>query len=73
MFTIEMIPFNEDFIPETGRKYLVKTKFTNSPTNNQQVIDARVEYVWNNKKQKFTCSVDVQNQIITHISKNPIL
>ena len=73
MFNITMIPFTEDFIPETGRKYLVKTKFTNSPMNNQQVIDARVEYVWNNKKEKFICSVDVQNQIVTHISEKPIL
>ena len=50
--TINLIPFTEDFVPEKGRKYLIKTKLVNSPLNSQQMIDARVSKVWNEKKGK---------------------
>lgn len=68
---IKLIPFTEDFLPEVEGKYLVRTVST-GPMKRVQYIDVRVTKTFNNKKQKEVCSIDVQNQIVTHISEKPL-
>ena len=68
---IGMIPFNpENVIPKEG-KYLVKTESTHLKTI--QFLQARCTIVWNEKKKKHLTSVEVRNQIVKEISKEPIL
>ena len=67
---IELIPFTVDYlIPEDG-KYLVRTEGTFMKTINY--FQARCTRVWNEKKKRFLTSVDVMNQVVTHISINQI-
>ena len=68
---IKLIPFTEDFLPEVEGKYLVRTVSTGR-MKRVQYIDVRVTKTFNNKKQKEVCSIDVQNQIVTHISEKPL-
>lgn len=73
MFEIKMVEFNsEEFIPETEGKYLVRTVST-SHLKSVQFIQVRVSKVWNEKKKKEVCSIDINNQIVTHISTKPII
>ena len=68
---IELIEFTEDFLPEVEGKYLVRTVST-GPLKIVNYLNARLTKNFNNKKQKEVCSIDVQNQTITHISKFPV-
>jgi hypothetical protein len=71
--TINLIPFTEDFLPSIdGATYLIKTTST-GPLKRENIFSAKVRKVFNNKKGKEICSIDVQNQIVTHISENPVL
>lgn len=68
---IGMIPFNpENVIPKEG-KYLVKTESTHLKTI--QFLQATCTIVWNEKKKKHLTSVDVTNQVVKEISREPIL
>jgi hypothetical protein len=67
---IKMIPLSEDhLIPEDG-KYLVRTESKVLKTINH--FQARCKRSWNEKKQQFITSIDVNNQIVTHISEQPL-
>ena len=68
---IKLIPFTEDFLPEVEGKYLIRTVST-GPLKTINHFSARVTKTFNNKKQKEVCSIDVQNQIVTHISEKPL-
>lgn len=59
----------DHIIPEDG-KYLVRTISTNLKTI--QYLQARCHRQWNEKYQRFETSIDVSNQRVTHISKDPL-
>ena len=61
---IELVLFTDYLIPEDG-KYLVRTTTSFGSVN---YIGARCTRVWNEKRQRFETSVDVSNQIVSHIS-----
>ena len=69
--TIQMKPFKvEELISKEG-KYLVRTV---SPVlNNVQHLQARCKIVWNDKKERYENSVDVNYQTVTHISTDIIV
>lgn len=68
---IEMIPFNKDYvIPEDG-KYLVKTEST-GPLKTIHYLQATCTKVFIEKKKQFETSIDVHNQIVLQISKEPL-
>lgn len=65
-----MIPFTDDhLIPEDG-KYLVRTE--SRLLNNVNHFQARCKRSWNEKKKRYITSIDVNNQIVTHISEQPV-
>jgi hypothetical protein len=67
--TIEMIPFTKDhLIPKDG-KYLVKTVTTH--LKNERFLQATCTLVKNGNVMR--TAVDVTNQNVTEISKEPIL
>lgn len=67
---IKMIPFTENYvIPEDG-KYLVRT--TSKVLGNVNHFQARCQRRWDDKKQKGSTKIDVNNQIVTHISEQPL-
>lgn len=67
---IEMIPYDKGYIiPENG-KYLVRTKSTYGNTfENIRFIQATCQI---NEKKDGT-SIDVNHQIVTHISKQKLM
>lgn len=67
---IKMVPFTDDYlIPEDG-KYLVRTE--SRFMKNVNHFQARCKQSWNEKKKRFITSIDVNNQIVTHISEQPV-
>lgn len=67
---IEMVEFTPDYIIPSEGKYLVKT-ITNH-LKSTQYLQARCTIVFNEKKKTNITSVDVTNQTVTHISKEPL-
>ncbi len=67
---IEMIEYKKEN-PVLKGKYLVRTESTFLKTVN--FFQATVVMTYNEKKQAYESSVDVKNQIVTHISKEPLL
>lgn len=61
--TIEMIAIDKDYFPGKTGKYLVRTIST-GPLKMVSYLQARVAI----REKKY--SIDIQNQIATHISKN---
>jgi hypothetical protein len=67
---IKMIPFTDDhLIPEDG-KYLVRTESRLLKHINH--FQARCKLSWNEKKKRNITSIDVNNQVVTHISEQPV-
>lgn len=65
-----MIPFTENHvIPEDG-KYLVRT--TSKLLGSINHFQVRCERRWNEKTRKGSTKIDVNNQIVTHISEQPL-
>lgn len=65
--TITLVEITKEFVPPKSGKYLVKTK----TTLGKQFVQANVTVFPPGSKHKY--SIDVHNQIPTHISKEPIL
>lgn len=68
LMEISMIPYDPTRAVAPG-KYLVKTK----TQMNENMFAARVTKVLNQKTGKYENRVDVTNQIVTHISEEPVL
>jgi hypothetical protein len=67
---IKMVTFTDEYlIPEDG-KYLVRTE--SNVLKNIDHFQARCKRVWNEKKKRYITSIDVSNQIVTHISEQPV-
>jgi hypothetical protein len=64
---IQLTEVNADFVPPRTGKYLVRTK----TELGYQFVQAHVELLPKDSKHKY--SIDVHNQIPTHISTEPIL
>ncbi len=64
--TIGMVQLTKDFVPSKEGKYLVRTVST-GPLKSIQFLQAVV------KISDKSYSIDVNNQIVTHISIAPIL
>lgn len=69
---IKLIPFEKDSATPINGKYLVKTVST-SHLKSKQYLQARVTSNWNEKRNIFEVSVDVNNQTVTHISAEPLI
>ncbi len=68
---IEMIRFNKDLLIPKDGKYLVRTVSTHAETIHY--VHASCTKVWNEKRGKFETNVDVSNQVVTHISRMPVV
>jgi len=70
-----MIEITPDYCVNFEGKYLVRTESTISNTTHKSVhfLQARVSRHFDDKKKKFVMKIDVNNQIPTHISKNPVI
>lgn len=69
--TIVMIPYTKDYVPPQDGKYLVQT--SSSFLKKPNMFAASVSLRWNEKLNKQECSIDVNNQVVTHISLFPVL
>lgn len=68
--TIEMTEFTKGYLIPKDGKYLVKTIST-SHLKTPHYVEAKCTLITNDKGTH--TSVDVTNQTVTHISKQPIL
>jgi len=70
-FIIEMESITPEYIPACSGKYLVKTISTGD-MKSVDCFQARVSVHTDNKSGKKSYSIDVHNQITTHISTKPL-
>jgi len=69
---IELIEFTKGYeIPEDG-KYLVRSVLI-SPIKQVIYLEAMCYRVFNGKTKKFETTIDVGNQVVTHISKTKLI
>jgi hypothetical protein len=70
--TITMVEVTADFFPPSEGKYLVRTVSNNRlAPDSEQYLQARLTIHTNDKGVR-TWSVDVNNQVVTHISTQPL-
>lgn len=67
--TITMVPFNNSFNPPADGDYLVRTQ--TSKLGRIHHLSARIK-LYKDEKGNELYSIDVNNQKITHISKEPL-
>ena len=65
---ITLIPITVDYMPEKEGKYLVKVETI--PMKNIHYLQANVKKTFVNGKWAY--SIDVSNQVVTHISSEPL-
>ena len=68
MQIIDLIPITPDYLPEVSGKYLVRTE--SIPMKKINYFQARVTKTKKDGKDSY--SIDVSNQTVTHISKEPL-
>jgi len=67
---INLILLTPEYMPEVEGKYLVRTV---TSFGNVHFFDAAVTKHYNKEKDIWTYSIDVNHQIVTHISAKPVI
>lgn len=65
--TITLVEYHPEYIIPDSGKYLVRT-ISNGPLRTIGYLEARCLKIWDEKRQSFRTSIDVNNQTVTHIS-----
>ena len=72
--SLGLISISPEWVPPMSGKYLVRTIGDSKvPYETEHILTAYVDRHWDEKKLKWKYSIDVHNQIPTHISKYPVL